>query len=617
MRIRMKSSKNSNRTLLIIVCSIITSLGLVFSIVEKWVFHTWESLSYDEIVYHLNTSLEGTNSSMIREVICISVIPVAAFVAALGFLIYIRREWFNRHWKIVFVLMSFSVLLSIFSLYDFQVRTDFVRRAVSDLFKGGGKSAFIEEHYVDPAEVKIAFPEKKRNLVYVFLESMEMTFADKNNNGGFEFNCIPELSELGERNEDFSGDDPHLNGAISLPGTDWTMGAMFAQTSGVPLKIPLSGNAMAGRSSFFSELTVLGDILAAAGYHQVLLIGSDAKFGGRDIYFSEHGKYELHDYIYAKEKGLVAEDYHVWWGYEDEKLFQFAKEDLKRLSEEGQPFNYTLLTVDTHFSDGYVCRLCKDEFGDNQYANVYACSSRQVVKFVEWLQDQDFYDNTTFVFCGDHPTMDGDFCRKVASVYQRKTFMTIINGAGVVDNPQRKRDYSTLDMFPTTLAAMGIDIDGDRLGLGVNLYSDTDTIVEQYRLQDCEEELGKSSPFLEELSGVVIGEDEMKTVRKNAALEFVEHNGEVWFKLTGINRLNAGTIKKAELEIKEAESGSKKTMPIKIIRKPGDPNVCWGEINTHINTAEKDHYSFEAYLSTEDVENYSVAVYPDTSGGIQ
>ena len=39
-----------------------------------------------------------------------------------------------------------------------------------------------------------------------------------------------------------------------------------------------------------------------------------------------------------------------------------------------QPFNLTLLTVDTHFEDGYKCRLCDDRFGDNQYANAIACS---------------------------------------------------------------------------------------------------------------------------------------------------------------------------------------------------------------------------------------------------
>ena len=37
-----------------------------------------------------------------------------------------------------------------------------------------------------------------------------------------------------------------------------------------------------------------------------------------------------------------------------------------------------------------------------------------------------------------------------------------------------------MDLFQTTLAAMGTKIDGDRLGLGTNLYSDKETLAERY-----------------------------------------------------------------------------------------------------------------------------------------
>ena len=35
-----------------------------------------------------------------------------------------------------------------------------------------------------------------------------------------------------------------------------------------------------------------------------------------------------------------------------------------------------------------------------------------------------------------------------------------------------KRTYTTMDNFPTTLAAMGVKIEGNRLGLGTNLFSE-------------------------------------------------------------------------------------------------------------------------------------------------
>ena len=69
----------------------------------------------------------------------------------------------------------------------------------------GEVSTFIADNYVDPRSVEITFPEQKRNLIYIFLESMETTYADTENGGTFEKNVIPELTTLAQENEDFSG----------------------------------------------------------------------------------------------------------------------------------------------------------------------------------------------------------------------------------------------------------------------------------------------------------------------------------------------------------------------------------------------------------------------------
>ena len=67
-------------------------------------------------------------------------------------------------------------------------------------------SKFIEEHYVDPKNVDLKFPEKKRNLIYIYMESTELTFMDKEHGGDFPENLLPELMALGEEGEDFAGE---------------------------------------------------------------------------------------------------------------------------------------------------------------------------------------------------------------------------------------------------------------------------------------------------------------------------------------------------------------------------------------------------------------------------
>lgn len=475
----------------------IAGLSVLLALSVRWMFATWTNLSMDELVYHLTAPLDGTNTDMIWDYVRVCAVPT---ILVIFFLILILIAWRKKEKVHLFRgIINLVALVGIIVMLGYT----WTELGVGDYLKDQNtESKFIEDEYVDPTDVEVVFPEQKRNLIYIFLESMETTYSDVDDGGAFDENVIPELTEIAQTNEDFSGADPKLNGGYSLAGTTWTMGAMFAQTSGLPLNISISANDMDTQDSFFPGVTTLGDILSDAGYTQTLLIGSEAQFGGRKLYFQEHGNYEMEDYSYAIENGLIPSDYEVWWGYEDQKLFEFAKEKLLQLSQGDEPFNLTMLTVDTHFEDGYVCEQCPTEY-DTQYSNVMACSSRQVGEFLKWIQQQDFYENTTIVISGDHPTMDSDYCAEIDQEgnYDRRVFTAYINAAAYAQD-QQERTYSTFDNFPTTLAALGVQIDGDRLGLGTNLFSGTKTLLEEFGNSKVNAELKKKSEFIEKLSAM-------------------------------------------------------------------------------------------------------------------
>ena len=471
----------------------IAGLSVLLALSVRWMFATWTNLSMDELVYHLTAPLDGTNTDMIWDYVRVCAVPTILVILIL--IAWRKKEKVHLFRGII----NLVALVGIIVMLGYT----WTELGVGDYLKDQNtESKFIEDEYVDPTDVEVVFPEQKRNLIYIFLESMETTYSDVDDGGAFDENVIPELTEIAQTNEDFSGADPKLNGGYSLAGTTWTMGAMFAQTSGLPLNISISANDMDTQDSFFPGVTTLGDILSDAGYTQTLLIGSEAQFGGRKLYFQEHGNYEMEDYSYAIENGLIPSDYKVWWGYEDQKLFEFAKEKLLQLSQGDEPFNLTMLTVDTHFEDGYVCEQCPTEY-DTQYSNVMACSSRQVGEFLKWIQQQDFYENTTIVISGDHPTMDSDYCAEIDQEgnYDRRVFTAYINAAAYAQD-QQERTYSTFDNFPTTLAALGVQIDGDRLGLGTNLFSGTKTLLEEFGNSKVNAELKKKSEFIEKLSAV-------------------------------------------------------------------------------------------------------------------
>ena len=512
-----------------ILMIIISVLGFILYNLGNWVLDTWGLLSIDEIIFHLKVPLDVTNSDVVLDGIN-ACVPLAVLVLFLSIFLIIGLR--NKHGKCMIALFLVAVIAcgsagrAAYEVYD---ELDVKEYLVSQK----KESHFIEQNYVDPRTTKITFPDKKRNLIYIYLESMESTFASKGDGGGLDFNCIPELTTLAEENTNFSNSDK-LGGGYPAYGGTWTMAGIFSQTSGIPIKNSEQTDdvnaTLAEQSSFSSQARNLEDILADEGYNQCFMIGSDATFGGRRAYFESHGKgqTEICDYNTAKENGQIPEDYYVWWGYEDQKLFANAQEKLTELSSKDEPFNFTMLTVDTHFEDGYVCEQCQNEFGDNQYANVMACSSRQVDAFVKWIQQQPFYENTTIVISGDHLTMDSDFCNDVSEDYERSVYNVFINLPEGLDTSFEKthnREFATLDMFPTTLAAMGVTIEGDRLALGVNLFSDEQTLTEQYGRKGLDKELMKKSKFYDMLINDV-DIDALQKKRKEEAEKQQEENAD-------------------------------------------------------------------------------------------
>lgn len=494
-----KSRKKNYGLISMILIGLLITFSIFLFFVVKWLFKTWSHLQLSELMYQAKIGVNGTSKDMITAFILQTVAPtVFLLVAVILFFIMLAYsgKQLRRFGKSVLVIIS--IILLTISCVTFNNKIGFIDY-INNL---KNSSDFIQLHYVDPSTTEITFPEQKRNLITIYLESMEVTYADKESGGGMDINYIPELTSLANMYENFSGDPQILDGGISLPSTTWTMAGLFASTSGLPLFISSVGNNMDTQSSFFGNTTVLGDVLANNGYKNYFACGSDGSFGGRSLYFESHGNYEIHDITYNKDTGRLDPDYYVWWGFEDSKLIDYAKEDLTNIASSDEPFNYTMLTVDTHFEDGYVCEDCEDLYDGNQYGNVIRCSSKKITEFISWIQEQPWYVNTTIVLTGDHPTMDSDFCNDVDSNYQRKVYVNYINAAPVENNSTGYREYSTFDTFPTTVAALGATIEGNRLGLGTNLYSGLPTYLEEYGKDAMVAELNKPSEFMEELADI-------------------------------------------------------------------------------------------------------------------
>ena len=409
------------------------------------------------------------------------------------------RRFYVRHFLPITSVVLVGVI--IFDIFAFGIDEWLADRLDSN--------TIFEDYYVDSATANVTFPEdgEKKNLIFILAESLEASFADEESGGMMDANYIPNLTRLAEENTHFSSRD-NIQGATEVEGVSWTIAAMVAYTSGVPLVIPIGDNSYGRYEEFLPGVTSMGELLAQNGYSNEIILGSKSEFAGIDTYFKTHGDYKIFDYYTAIERELISEDYYEFWGYEDVKLFEYAKTEIEELSQSEQPFSIMINTIDLHTPSGYKCKECYSTHSD-KYLNIIECQDRQINEFVEWVKTQDFYEDTVIVIVGDHLSMaprveeeywpEGSGSESEDAVYEyngryeRTTYHVIINSDVVPQRVAEYREFTTMDMYPTILAALGCQIEGDRLGIGTNLYSNTDTVMEIMGKETFMDEISKNS----------------------------------------------------------------------------------------------------------------------------
>lgn len=480
---------------------IFLTLNTTILVVAYWIKKTYY-INLTALVYTIFGNNTGTGEGTIGPAVWFCLPFILISVAAGMAIVFLNRYWriksgASKNFEKLFLVERIILIILLVLYFVFDLCYIENKYGVFQFLKNkNGKTEIYEEYYVSPRDVNIESDEK-RNLIFIYLESMESSYASKEAGGLNDDNYIPYLTALANDNISFS-DTEKLGGARQIDRAGWTIASMFATTTGVPWALPVGGNGYGDVDyKFASGIYGLGDFLQKQGYTQEFLCGSDVRFAGTDKFFTDHGGYKLFDLYTAREKKYIADDYFKFWGFEDEILYKIAQDEIKSLAAEGKPFNFTMTTIDTHAKEGYKCSICQNTYGDNKTANVIACADTQIHDFIEWIKGEDFYENTTIVITGDHLRMD-KYCVGSESEYgDRRIYNCFINSAYKGENALnlKNRTFTVLDIFPTTLSAMGYSIEGDRLGLGTNLFSDTKTLPEALSFKTFDEELQKQSDF--------------------------------------------------------------------------------------------------------------------------
>ncbi|MDR3070545.1 MAG: sulfatase-like hydrolase/transferase [Propionibacteriaceae bacterium] len=480
--------KKRSTRLLRVASWALSGLALFMLAGAGWIRYRFGEVSLEQIVMNLPGAEGGEgagNEGLVVEAafVCIGLPLVCLLFTAIVLLVrrkLIRRKPLEpsepaarpvrRRWKVAVPAAAFVLALAILSLVAG------VPQHVARLID----NRTFAEYYVRP---QAAAPQSPKNLITIYLESMENTFGDKDIFGQ---NLLAELDEA------TAGWNQYGNvgeGLRQYQGGGWTMAGIVGTQCGIPLKsrLLLAGvnpNDLGEQvDSYLPGAECLGDILAENGYTNAFIGGAQTRFAGKDTFLKGHGYQSVKGLGYWEANGADAADISIW-GLSDVQLFEYARKSATELRDAGTPFNLTILTLDTHEPAGvYPSCVTGDQI---PMATAIKCSMRAVSGFLEYLRGQGFYEDTVIVVMGDHlkaTSEGGDFKNELDSIPDRAIVYRVWSPDPVAFS---RSNADQLSVFPTTLDLLGFGLEDGRAGLGISFVGDYDLANTALRLPEQE-----------------------------------------------------------------------------------------------------------------------------------
>ena len=452
-----------------------------------WALNTFPLKDANTVLLTLQEPFDDFAYSMVRQYLAATIPQTITITLALAVFLYVVLNSTKKRLVPVGIYFVATIVLA----FHYIPVSDYLHIINNEPEKNAAYSNFFVENYVNPDSVKITAPEHKRNLILIYLESLENSFADKNHGGNQDTNLIPEITELALQNLNFGKNKNRIGGGLDAIGSTSTFPSMHSRSLGIP------NITIYSKTPILHHYKSLYKILNEYGYKQIFFQGNSGLYKQ----FQQFTIDQKIDEIYGPDDliqrlDLDTADLIRKQGYktvQDKETFVFANQILDTISE---PFSLTFFTIDTHAPSGLYdpdCIKINDEKDEDERLKASArCVSKELNKFLDSLRTKAFYGNTSIVVFGDH-LFPGN--RLVKGASDRKWVNFFINPSKAPISKEN-RLYTDVDMFPTILSSINFNIDGDRLGFGTDLFSDKKTLIESIGLDSLNKEIRKMSNHL-------------------------------------------------------------------------------------------------------------------------
>ena len=281
----------------------------------------------------------------------------------------------------------------------------------------------------------------RKNVVMVLMESMSASLMQR---FGQEARLTPYLDSLYHKSLSF---------ANFYSAGNHTNHGLYATLYSFPSV--MKRNAMKG--SVIPTYSGLPTVLRDNGYATMFFMTHESQYDNMNAFFRTNGYQEIYSQEnYPRSKVVNG------FGVQDDFLFSYALPVLNRHAATGKPFFATLLTISNH--PPYIIPPHFHPATDVLEHQIVEYADWSIRCFMEAASREPWFDNTLFVFLGDHGKMVGTADCELPQSYNHIPF--IIYETGIT--PEERTDFAgQVDVAPTLLGMLGISYTQNNFGVNL------------------------------------------------------------------------------------------------------------------------------------------------------
>lgn len=283
----------------------------------------------------------------------------------------------------------------------------------------------------------------KPNIIFVLLESMSNAMVSRYNPGYRTTPFLDSLAEQGVVFDNFFSAGIHTHNGIFSSFYGWP-----ANMHNAPM------NTLATASLKFHGLPW---ILKEKDYQNLFYVTGAKQFDNMNNFLIVNGFDKV-----IGESDYPADSVYNGWGVTDKTMFNRVLNDCDSLYSSNKNFFASVLTISAH--EGYVVPASYDEelINKEHPYKLYEFSDIVLKEFMNSAETREWYDNTVFVFVGDHG-------QNFSPVYDMNLTYhqvpLIIYSPENIDHFAYKDFGLQQDIYPTLFGLLGFNYVNNALGV--------------------------------------------------------------------------------------------------------------------------------------------------------